>query len=179
MAALASVDDVKAYLGNQANTADDMLFQSLIDGESVFILSWLSRKFDTDTYTDLFGGNGGQEHLFKNYPVKAITSVNVDGASIPQAATIQDRGYMIFDDRLLLFGYQFGWGKRNCQVVYSAGQTVPDDVKQACIELVVHRYRSRDRIGLSSKSIAGETTSFITKDMPDHVKTLLQRHRRE
>jgi hypothetical protein len=179
MSALATLDDVKTYLGNQTNTADDMVLSSLITGESAFILSWIGRKFDSESYTDLFGGNGGQEHLFKNYPVQTIISVTIDGAAIPPAATIQDRGYMLFDDRLLLFGYQFSWGKRNCQAIYTAGQDVPDDVKQACIELVAYRYKGRgDRIGLSSKSIAGETTSYVTKDMPDHVKTTLQRHRR-
>jgi len=178
MSDLATVDDVKSFLGNQANVTDDGLIDSLISGEGAFILSWIGRSFDAATYTDLFSGGGGQEHLLENYPVETITSVVIDGASIPQAATIQDRGYMLFDDRILLFGYQFSWGRRNCQIIYTAGQDVPADVKQACVELVSYRYRSRDRIGLASKSIAGETTAYVTKDMPDHVKTLLQRHRR-
>lgn len=178
MSALATVDDVKSFLGNQVNVADDMLLASLISGESAFILSWIGRLFDTATYTDLFNGGGGQERLLKNYPVKTITSVFIDGAAIPQAPSIQDRGYLLFDDRILLFGYQFSWGQRNCQIIYTAGQDIPADVQQACVELVSYRYRSRDRIGLASKSIAGETTAYVTKDMPDHVKTLLQRHRR-
>ena len=107
-----------------------------------------------------------------------MASVLIDGHTIPSAASIQDTGYIIFDDRLLLFGYQFAWGNYNCQVIYLAGQDVPADVQQACIELVAYRYKNRDSIGQSSKSLAGASTVYMTKDMPDHVKTILNPYRK-
>ncbi|MEI8032776.1 MAG: head-tail connector protein [Chlorobiaceae bacterium] len=177
MATLASIDDVKTFV-NITTDGDDELLNSLITAESAFILSWIGRSFETQSYTDLFGGNGGTEHVFRSYPVVSVSSLTIDGVSVPEAATIQDSGYMVYDNRLLLFGYQFAWGSWNCQLIYTAGQTVPEDVRQACVELVGYRYKNRERIGLASKGIAGETTAYMTKDMPDHVRSLLNRHRK-
>ena len=61
---------------------------------------------------------------------------------------------------------------------YVAGYaTIPYDIRQACVELVSIRYKEKDRVGLTSKALAGETTSYNVKDMPDHVKTILKQYR--
>jgi hypothetical protein len=56
---------------------------------------------------------------------------------------------------------------------------IPGDVEQACIELIGERYRAKDRIGESSKSIGGqETVSYVTAAKNDFVKELLQPFKR-
>lgn len=61
-------------------------------------------------------------------------------------------------------------------IVYSY---VPSDIEQAVVELVGERVKSRERIGVSSKSLPnGESVSFMTKDMSTWVKTTLQAYRR-
>jgi len=178
MPEFATVDEVKYYLGTSTD-ADDILISSLVSSESAFIESWSNRTFDVTPQMDIFNGGGGLEHTFKYYPVVSVASLSIDGRSIPEAATINDSGYMLYDDRLILFGYNFGWGKRSCIVQYSAGYSViPSEIKQACIEMVAIRYKERDRIGLNSKSMAGETTAYNVKDMPDHVKSILKQYRR-
>lgn len=178
MSAFASVDDVKSYLGLSTD-ADDVLIASLVLSEAAFIESWTNRTFSVTSQMDIFSGGGGQEHAFKFFPVISVTSLSVSGLSIPAAPTINDSGYMVFDDRLLLFGYNFGWGNRSCIVQYSAGYSViPFEIKQACIEMVAIRYKERDRVGLNSKSMAGETTAYNVKDMPDHVKSILKQYKR-
>ena len=177
MSTLATVNDVKVYLGISAAT-DDTLLQSLVVSESAFIESWLNRTFSIASQIDIFSGSGGQEHVFNFYPVISVSSLTIESQSIPSAATINDRGYMLYDNRLLLFGYTFGWGRRTCMVEYVAGYaTIPYDIRQACVELVSIRYKEKDRVGLNSKALAGETTSFNVKDMPDHVKTILKQYR--
>jgi len=54
----------------------------------------------------------------------------------------------------------------------------PQEIEQACIEIVSLRYRERSRIGENSKSIGGETVSYTVKDFPDSVKTILNNYRR-
>ena len=44
-------------------------------------------------------------------------------------------------------------------------------------EIVGLRYTLRDKQGWSSKSLAGETVSLITKDMPASVATVLNQYR--
>ena len=56
---------------------------------------------------------------------------------------------------------------------------VPFDIEQACIEMAAERYRYKDRIGQSSKTLGGqETMAFSLKDMQDYIKLSLQPYRR-
>ena len=52
---------------------------------------------------------------------------------------------------------------------------VPDDLAQCVIEWIADRYRYRERIGQTSKSMGGqETMAYKITDMPDFVKKSLQ-----
>ena len=177
MPQLTTLAAVKAYLGIDHDNDNDLL-ETLVGAESKIIESWLGRKYGTISYTDIFSGSGGTEHLFRNYPVTAVTSLTIDGKTIDEAETIQDTGYMVYDNRLLLFGHVFSWGKNNCRAEYNAGEDVPADVGQACIELAAIRYKNRDRIGLKSKGLAGETITYDRKAIPDEIKVMLQPHRK-
>ena len=56
---------------------------------------------------------------------------------------------------------------------------IPADIEQACIELVGERYRSKERIGQTSKSLGGqETVAFSTKSMNDFVREMLHPYMR-
>lgn len=54
---------------------------------------------------------------------------------------------------------------------------VPADINQAVIELCSERYKYRDRIGHSSKSLGGqETVSFQANNVPTFIKELLNKY---
>jgi hypothetical protein len=72
--------------------------------------------------------------------------------------------------------YTFAAGDSGASIVITYGFT-PEDVAQALIELVGERFRSRDRIGLVSKALEQQTTSFSQKDMNAGIKTMLQQYR--
>jgi hypothetical protein len=55
---------------------------------------------------------------------------------------------------------------------------VPGPVEQACNMLVGTLLKTRDNLGIQSKSMAGETISYMTKAIPDDVKAKLQLYRR-
>lgn len=56
---------------------------------------------------------------------------------------------------------------------------IPQDLEQAALEMIAFRAKSRDWIGLVSKSLGGqETVTFSQKDMPDYIATSLQNYRR-
>ena len=81
-------------------------------------------------------------------------------------------GYIFTDIMLVLIGYGFNRGMANVMVSYTAGfATVPLEIEQACIELIAFRYREAQRVGMSSKGMLGETTSFIVRDVPPSVAT--------
>ncbi len=56
---------------------------------------------------------------------------------------------------------------------------VPGELARCCIEWAADQYQYRTRIGQHAKSLGGqESISFIVKDIPDFVRTVLQPYRR-
>lgn len=180
MADLCVLADVKAYLGLSVTT-DDAVISSLISAESAFIQnSHLNRTLQPTSYTDQFCGTGRNRHHLYNYPCVTVSSVTVSGIAVPLTTSSTVAGYMMIDDSVVLMGgYQYSRGDWNCIISYTAGfAETPPDVAHACVELVAMRYRERERVGLASKGLAGETTTFITKSMPDHVKDILKQYKK-
>ena len=177
MADLCTLADVKEFLGLTVST-DDTLLTSLISAESEFIQNYLNRQLGIQQYTEQFSGIGKTRHKLRNYPCTAVTSVTIDGQAIPVTTSSNVAGYMAIEDNIVLFGYAFSNGNYNCIVVYSAGAYPTLDVTRACVELVATKYREKDRLGLASKGLAGETTSYVTAAMPKHVESILKNYKK-
>ncbi len=193
---LTTLANVKQWLGIVATT-DDALLTRLITAESMVIQTWLDRQINSQAYSETRNGSGAgrgmYEMLFANTPVTAVISVTVDGRSIPASTDngVLQPGYGFDQNRVWLAQvgslsdvqfdnqYFFTRGNGNVLLSYTAGYaTVPLDIEQACIELISLRYRERDRIGQASKSMAGETTAFITKAMTDSVLQSIKQYKK-
>lgn len=73
--------------------------------------------------------------------------------------------------------YTFNAADHDAAVLISYGY-IPADLAQAAMEIVVERFKYRDRIGQGSKTLAGqETITFTQKDMNDSAKLMLQPYR--
>jgi hypothetical protein len=175
---LTTIENVKGYLSISSAT-DDALFDRLIDSASGYIQTWLNRSFAVATYTDTFNGTGHSTYMVSNFPINTITSVIVDTVSIPLATSTLASGYSFAPRKIVLRGYAFNTGLLNCSVTYTAGfATVPPEIGQACIEMVANRYREKDRIGLISKGLSGESIAFSQKDFPDSTRTILNSYKK-
>ncbi len=65
--------------------------------------------------------------------------------------------------------YGFSAADEGVPLAVTYGYT-PEDLQQACIELVGERYRTRQRIGMTSQGLGGqETTTFSQKSMNDFI----------
>lgn len=178
MADLTSIANVKLWLG-VSSAADDTLLTRLVSGVSAWIQEWLGRTIASGSYTETLNGNGKTVLAFANYPVTAVASVTVDGVAIPARTVIGGSGYTFDKEFIYLDGYCFTSGHQNVVVQYTAGYSaVPADLEQAAIELIALRYRDKDRIGVSSKSIGPEHTTFFMKDFPDDVANVLWSYKR-
>jgi len=175
---LAVLDDVKAWL-NLAGTGDDALLSGLITAVSVAIETDLDRPIFSADYTETRDGTGGRTLVFARTPVTSVAALTIDGRAVPAAPDRCSPGYLFSPTRLALLGYRFTGGLGNIVIAYTAGyDAVPPDLAQACIQLTALRYRDRDRIGLVSKGLAGETTAFQQGEMPADVAAVLQRYRK-
>lgn len=171
---LTTVANLKAWLNlASTNTDVDAQIQRLVTAVSVGIQNWLNRDLKAVARTEAYDGTGSDLLLLRQVPVVSVARVLVDGQELPAAA------YRFTPISLVRLGgwWPNGWG--NVVITYTAGyDTIPGDVEQACLELAALRWKERDRIGLASKGFGQETTTFITKDMPDSVRTALLDYRR-
>jgi Phage gp6-like head-tail connector protein len=173
------LDDVKDWLGI-TDTKSDTLLARLITAQSNYIKQWLQRDIVATSYVnEQYNGNGLSALMLRNWPLLGVSSITVtDTSGISSAYTAAD---VYFDRRNVFFNdsnNSFAKGLGNVSISYQAGfVTTPPAIAQAAIELIAMRYKERDRVGHQSKQVQGDTVSFITKDMPDSVKTLLKQFR--
>lgn len=187
---LCKVDDVKAWLALNLSNTDDQLLQRLITAQSRYVQSWLNREIKSRAYNETRNATKGQRMMFGDYPVTSVSLVQVDNVVIPPAANPTSAGYSFDDQFVYLNGYSFGGGLalgsrlfgrgfNNVKLSYVAGYaSVPAEIEQAVIELVALRYSERTRIGQASKSLGGETVSFMIKDFPADVLTVLNNYKK-
>jgi hypothetical protein len=162
-----------AYLSGGLASTDDILLARLITSCSDFIESWLNRTFAISDYIEVRDGSGTNRMMFANYPVISVSSVKIRGNAIPLSDGYS-YGYRFDSHKLWLVGSKFPMNTGDVYISYSAGYaTVPPAIEQVCIELVATKYFLKDRIGISSKMIAGESVYFSSKDLRDDARSIL------
>jgi hypothetical protein len=160
---LTTLDAVKAWLDKTADTADVQL-QRLITAESKAIERAIQRPVLAETRTDFIQGYGSATIMPPATPIQSIEKVLVDGMPVE-----------VQHDALTIWLKSGGaWPKNSrIQVTYTAGyDSVPYDLEQACIELVALRYKERDKVGVISKGIGGESVAYVAS-MPVSVENLI------
>jgi uncharacterized phiE125 gp8 family phage protein len=174
LADLTTVAGVKAYCGMDTD-GDDAVIAALVTACSAWIRAWLNRDITIASYDIRLSGRGTCALQLPHYPIRTITLLEVDGQAIPARSSWGQAGYHHDDTQIALTGYGFSRGIANVRIQYEAGyDVVPADIAQAANELVTLRYRMRDKLEWSSKSLAGETVSLVQSDMPASVATLLK-----
>lgn len=158
-----------------AGINDDIVLAKLIKSATQTILNYISREdIVADDYTDTRSGSGQKRMQVINTPINSVDSVTIDGVAIPASTGFDKPGYSYDKESIVLAGYVFPKGLDNVVIAYNGGfASVPDDIAQVCVELVALRNSSRTRIGHQSKSLAGETVSFITDDLTSAMKGIL------
>lgn len=176
--ALTSVAAFKEYLALKTTT-DDNLLARIIVAASGWFEGQIGRHITLGSYTDEFIGDGSVVYVPRECPAVTVTSVLVDGNTVPQALTAGADGWRLAQGIIYLRNYSFTRGAF-VQVAYTAGfSTVPAEVEQAVIEVAADRYQYRTRVGQVTKSMGGESVSFVSFQVPVSVKTVIDIYRRE
>lgn len=172
---LVDLGAVRAWLGfKDAVTEFDADLERMITACSTTMQTIMGRTIASTRYNHFQDGPGAAFMVLRNTPIARVTSVVVDGRQI-------DPQFIKFDETTLYLsgGYRFTRGRHNVQLQYLAGyDEVPADLAQACIETVGLRWRERDRIGMSSKGLAGETTAFSLVDFPPQARAVMDSYKR-
>ena len=177
---LATVANVKAWLGGSTDSTNDTVLQTLVTAASAWLVNYLSRNILSASYIETRRGTGNDSIVMRNYPITAVASVKWGGTSITvQADPIAlSMGYLFDGRRIDLIGYCLPY-RDPVVISYTAGYAaVPSDIGQAVCELVGEAFKRRERIGQASKSLGnGEVVSFMMKDMSEPTRSMLANYR--
>lgn len=181
MADMTHVETVKEWLSIEDNT-DDAMLGRLISAVSAWVEKYVGRTILEDDYDEYYTCQGERSIELHNYPVTAVDLVEVDGEEVDESTEYGTPGWVLDGSTLRYNGGTFSFRgnsySKNVHVEYSAGYTTtPYDLEQAVIHLVSLRYRERDRIGMRSKILAGETIQFSTWDLPPDVRQVLDSYK--
>lgn len=192
---LTTLANVKSWL-SLGTTNDDALLARLITAISIAIAGYCNQNLVSQSYAAVvLNGTGGAKLLLPEGPITAVTSLTIDGVVIPPRPAIGQAGYYFDTDFLYVDGYAFtrpgdwpanpslrssysgGQGAQNVVVSYTAGYSpIPLDLEQAAIETVALRFKARERIGLKSKMLGGETMSYDLSALPATVVSMLEQN---
>lgn len=140
--------------------------------------------FAVRSYIEPIDGGGRCLLLLAQAPIVAVAWVKNDAASACPREILPSingsPGYLVVGNMLALQGgARFSRGRGSVVVSYTAGfDPVPDDIEQAVVDLVALKVVQRDRVGLVSEAMAGQTTSYFTGAMPADVASVLQQYKR-
>lgn len=107
-----------------------------------------------------------------------FASINVSVADATGANLTQVTGTPLVDQYSFAAGvYTFNTGNANESVTMTYGY-VPGPIEQAVIEMIGLDMKQRDNLGVTSKSLAGETVSYSDKNMSASVREMLWPYRK-
>lgn len=191
MADLTTLEKAQRQInGNNPVIEAASILSALITSSS----AWVEREVGGDlmrsTITETRDGNGecrirlGRSHSWRpGNPATTVTSVTVDGATIPARPAVSSSntnpsGWVYREDGVDLVGYRFTEGTANVVVVYSAGyDTVPADVEQAVLEHIALRFKDRGHAQIDSSSDAGQSVSFGSAGTLAFIEGVLSSYR--
>jgi len=191
--AFTTVAKIKSQVQSKTMTAtDDAILADIAAGMTPAVQRKLGRDILQNTYTVRFNGTGRYAVIMKQTPIVSVTSVLIDGVTIPAAVDAQHAGYIFDQDTIYLSeggvavpgfspspmgaGRVFRKGIQNCTVVYVAGYSaVPEDIKRAAQIQGAFEYLRRNRQGLKSLAIQGEVTSYMDQEWDPDAEGKLAR----
>lgn len=176
MTDLTTLAAVKQYLG-VTDTVDDAVLSSLITSYSQWFRSLANRDFDVRAYDIWRSGRDFTQLQTPQWPIVSVQGLTINGRTISAQTAFGAYGYRFTERSIVLDGTSFAYGEENIRIQYTAGYaTIPTDLAQAVNELVGLRYRLRDKLEWTSKTLAGETVALSQRDMPASVAACLRQY---
>lgn len=171
--------DVEQFLSLTTNQ-DQALIAALITRASVFINSYANRNLMSASYVEKRHGRGNDAMMTRQCPITAVSSVVIDGQTVPASTGYGVSGYVFDEVSVYLRGYRFTRCEPlNVAISYTAGYAVvPGDLAQAAVEIVAAKYKRRTDLHVSSKVMDSQQITFNMSDVPPSAKTVLDNYSR-
>jgi len=186
--ALTSVADVKESLGidSGVTTHNNMIIR-LINAASDAIENYCNKTFASTVYTDeKYEGTGTNLLTLREYPVTTLSSISylVSDYADDNWETLDTAFYTVdLDNGRVYANSAFNWftppsagfveGRNNWRVTYTAGYSAtPDDVAEACVDLVIYNFNKRKASGIKSEKLGEYSVEWFPKTNSSVIKEL-------
>lgn len=188
---LTTLARVKKYTGITSANEDDQI-QLCITAAS---LEWLwatgrvesgilpatSLFISQQTYIETYDGNGNDMLALRQWPIRGVNYLRINGADVPPSLNYGVSGYRIDDSKKFLvlrstsatslpsahalsLGYRFWAGRGNVEVSYPAGFDItPIDIVRACTQMVAVNYKRAQWIDMASLNLSTQGGSGSTR----------------
>ncbi len=199
MQPLVTVQEFESWVGIQSNTANDALASVIINGWTQYVYWVTGRQPDLfvsqTSFTEVRDGNGSNVMWLLNDPIISVSSVIVNGQTIPASTGYGNGGWFIQQnaDSIAIrssanyIGFPFPHatrsfvrGKGNVTISYTAGySTLPPDLylatEKACT--VIWNRRLREDEGSKVIPQTGQS-NYRSWPFPPDVVEMLRSYRR-
>jgi len=178
--ALCTLAQVKTTLGITDSANDDILTR-LINATTDYIESYCDRRFALTQYTDeYYNGYGDDELVLRQFPISEaeedVPTISFIDKGTETAVSIDD--CEIYYDEGIIYYSIFPKGRKNIKISYKAGYaTIPADLAQACIEIVVANYNRSKTVAVKSESIGSYSVTYADVQASPHAKGILNLYR--
>ena len=132
-------------------------------------------SFKAVNYIEYLEGESSKYIFPKNTPIISVTELNEDSNWVwASDTTIGADCYRVIDDKYVVYDSNFARADQSIKLTYRAGyESIPLDLKQACIEEVTVRYKHRQSIDILTKSLEdGDATYSEGAFLPSTLETL-------
>lgn len=169
--------DVKNFLGIADNNSDALLANLATRAEKQ-LNSIVCLRFDSHEVNEAFPGDGKNKFFPASLPFAFTDShvIKIDGIADlgeDDVNIYSDDGYIELKTKTFTTG-------KKCEVSYTAGfETVPEDVKQAAIEIAAFLFQRAKSVGIKSESDGPINITYETiqlEELPS-VKVLVQKYK--
>jgi hypothetical protein len=177
---LATLAQLKQDLVITNDNSDDQL-QRLLTEISAWFLNQINRgALLSATYTERRNGSGGDSIVPRYFPLSAVSSITVNGLSIPVSPDGVQGGFIFDQWTIFMVGcYRFTRGRQNVVLNYTAGYAaVPPEVERAVLDQCVFTFRRLPRLGTITQTLQGVTVAtFSQKDMAPGVQGVIDSYK--
>jgi len=180
---ICSLDDVLNYMQTPKDKADDDMnkqLESLIDQLSEVFEGYCDRKFLSRSYTEYLDGTGTYYLFPKHYPITSVSGIYDNYSwTWTNSDAISGTNYRIKNDNCIVCNTVWGEYDQNIKIVYTAGySTIPVDIKLACIEEVVRKWKNKNSVDVLAISASDGSVTRYEKDLMPSTKQTLDRYRK-
>lgn len=203
---LTTLSLVRDYLGIQSGKADSII-QLCITAASIEWIWRTGRGLEGDVptasafvapveYTEKYDGTGGFRQFLRNWPIRSVSRVLINGSTSYESTGFGMAGWMIDSSQKSLVMRPpsrssrargcggFSEGIQNIEVTYTAGYVqIPPDVIRAATQMVGVNYRRTEWLDFASKSTSNNgitgTTSYRSWAIPPEVKAVMNLYTRD